>query len=155
MAKTVSPPQPCHLFASRQWEATVHLTLCATFSFLFILFCWKASLVRGKGTVFSSVLTVAILQIQSAWLYSVTPEGELHHTSNSVYFNARIFCQRRNKGEHTADRLFLPFPCGMKGDSSEDGTSANAVLGAEVEASNLWLGLKVQRWISHVVTAEK
>lgn len=148
MAETFSPPQPCHLFASCQWEARVLLTLCAAFSFLFILFCWKAALIRGKGTVFSSVFTVAVLQIQSAWLYSVTPEGELHHTSNSMYFDARIFYQQRNRGEHAADRLFLPFPCDMKGSSSEDGTSANTVLGTEVEVSNLWLGLEAQRWIS-------
>lgn len=142
MAKTFSPPQLCHFFPSRPWEARVLLTLCTTFSFLFILCCWKAAQIRGRGTVFSSVLTAAILQIQSAWLYSVTLEGELHHTSNSMYFNAGIFYQQRNRGECTADRLFLSFPCGMKGDSSEEGTSANAVLGAEVEVSNLWLGLE-------------
>lgn len=129
--------------SSCPWEARVLLTLCATFSFLFILCCWKTAQIRGRGTVFSSVLTAAILQIQSAWLYSVTLEGELHHTSNSMYFNAGISYQQRNRGECTADRLFLSFPCGMKGDSSGDSTSANAVLGAEVEMSNLWwLGLE-------------
>lgn len=115
MAKTFSPPQLCHFFPSCPWEARVLLTLCATFSFLFILCCWKTAEIRGRGTVFSSVLTAAILQIQSAWLYSVTLEGELHHTSNSKYFNAGIFYQQRNRGECTADRLFLSFPFGMKG----------------------------------------
>lgn len=62
MAKTFSPPQPCRLFAGCQWEARILLTLCATFSFLFILFCWKAALIRGEGTAFGSVLAVAILQ---------------------------------------------------------------------------------------------
>lgn len=105
-------------------------------------------MIRGEGTVFSSVLPVAILQTQSAWLSTVTPEGEFDHTSNSMYFNARVFYQQRNRGERTADGLFLPFPCDMKGDSSEDGTAANAVLGTEVEARNPWIDLEARRWIS-------
>lgn len=103
-------PAPPH-----RWESRGLLSLCAAFSFWFILLCWKAARIRGKGTAFSSVLPAAALQIQRARLCAGTTVGEVLCASNSRYSSARIFYQQRSRGDRAAARLFLPFPVPGKG----------------------------------------
>lgn len=103
-------PAPPH-----RWESRGLLSLCAAFSFWFILLCWKAARIRGQGTAFSSVLPAATLQIQRARLCAGTTVGEVLCASNSRYSSARIFYQQRSRGDRAAARLFLPFPVPGKG----------------------------------------
>lgn len=102
----VTFPAPPH-----RWESRGLLSLYAAFSFWFILLCWKAAWIRGKGTV----LPAAALQIQRAWLCAGTAVGEVLCASNSRYSSARIFYQQRSRGDRAAARLFLPFPVPGKG----------------------------------------
>lgn len=110
----VTFPAPPH-----RWESRGLLSLCAAFSFWFILLCWKAARIRGQGTAFSSVLPAAALQIQRARLCAGTTVGEMLCASNSRYSSARIFYQQRSRGECKSCQAFFAIPCARKGESSE------------------------------------
>lgn len=106
-------PAPPH-----RWESRGLLSLCAAFSFWFILLCWKAARIRGQGTAFSSVLPAAALQIQRAWLCAGTAVGEVLCFQQQVFQCQDLLPAKKQRGPCCC-QAFFAIPCARKGESSE------------------------------------